>query len=118
MSLRAGRQEQDTVNVPQAVVAFISAISMVVLTIIGVYATTHNVNWTEVDSSHIKAEPTTPPKFGMLHQTLFDTQSDAADLKKDQFGRLNSYGWVDEAKGVAHIPIELAKKRLLEGKGK
>jgi hypothetical protein len=118
MSLRAGRQEQDTINVPQAVVAFISAISMVVLTIIGVYATTHNVNWTEAETSRVKAEPTTPPKFGMLHQTLFEVESDAADVKKEQFGQLNSFGWVDEAKGVAHIPIELAKKRLLEGKGK
>ena len=118
MSLRAGRQEPDTVNVPQAVVAFISAGSLMVLTIIGVYASTHNINWTAEQTSHIANTPTEPPKFGMLHQTLFSGQSDAADLKKDQFGRLESYGWVDEAKGVAHIPIEAAKKKLLEGHAK
>jgi hypothetical protein len=27
---------------------------------------------------------------------------------------LNSYGWVDQQSGVAHIPIEEAKKLMLE----
>jgi hypothetical protein len=33
-------------------------------------------------------------------------------MKKQQDELLSTYGWVDESKGVAHIPIEEAMKRL------
>jgi hypothetical protein len=35
-------------------------------------------------------------------------------LRRQQDELLTSYGWVDEGKGVAHIPIEEAMKRLVE----
>jgi hypothetical protein len=44
---------------------------------------------------------------------------EGVDLRKDlvnQENRLNSYGWVDEKAGVAHIPIEQAMK-LVEQRG-
>lgn len=118
MSLRAGRQEADSVNVPQAVVGLVAAGGLVVATIIGVYATTHNINWTAAGTASIKNEPTTPPKFGMLHQTLFGAHSDHAEVKNEQLQLLETYGWVDEEKGLAHIPIEVAKRRVLEGRAK
>ena len=54
------------------------------------------------------AENSPIPQFGMLHQTLFETVSDAKELNALSSARLNSYGWVDEQKTVAHIPIERA----------
>lgn len=36
------------------------------------------------------------------------------DVRTNEAKMLEGYGWVDEAAGVAHIPIEEAKKKLLE----
>ncbi|MBZ5663469.1 MAG: hypothetical protein LAO30_02595 [Acidobacteriia bacterium] len=38
------------------------------------------------------------------------------DFLMDQENRLNSYGWVDENAGVAHIPIERAMELIVERK--
>lgn len=35
-------------------------------------------------------------------------------LREEEDAKLNSYGWVDEKAGVARIPIDEAKKLLLE----
>lgn len=35
-------------------------------------------------------------------------------IRADEDAKLNSYGWVDEKSGVVHIPIDEAKKLLLE----
>lgn len=37
-------------------------------------------------------------------------------LRTQEDAKLNSYGWVDEKAGLAHIPIDEAKKLLLEGR--
>ena len=39
---------------------------------------------------------------------------DVFDLKSTQRGTLNSYGWVDKASGVVHIPIERAMDITVE----
>ena len=42
---------------------------------------------------------------------------EGVELRKDlinQEDQLNSYGWVDQKAGVAHIPIELAMKLIVE----
>jgi hypothetical protein len=42
---------------------------------------------------------------------------EGVDLRKDLIGQenqLNSYGWVDEKAGVAHIPIERAMELLVQ----
>jgi len=35
------------------------------------------------------------------------------DYKKTQIEFLQSYGWVDEAEGVVHVPVELAMEKVL-----
>ncbi len=35
-------------------------------------------------------------------------------IRRDEDGKLNSYGWVDEKAGIVRIPIEEAKKQLLK----
>lgn len=39
---------------------------------------------------------------------------DVFQLKSEQRGTLNSYGWVDRATGVVHIPIDRAMRLTLE----
>ena len=119
MSLRAGRQEADTINVPQAVVGFVSAITLIIGTFFGVLYYTKNDSTARpgVDLQ-TPLKPGEAPQFGMLHQTMFETVSDARELKKVQAEQLESYGWVDQGKGIAHIPIEKAKQLIVEGKAK
>jgi hypothetical protein len=42
---------------------------------------------------------------------------DVHQLKTEQFGKLNSYGWVDQATGVVHIPIDEAMRIVGERGG-
>ena len=44
-------------------------------------------------------------------------EADMVRMLADQNGALNNYGWVDQQKGVVHIPIEEAKKRFLATPG-
>ncbi|HZS08777.1 MAG TPA: hypothetical protein VFD58_28335 [Blastocatellia bacterium] len=39
---------------------------------------------------------------------------DLQKLRAEEDNRLHGYGWVDEQRGVVHIPIEQAKKLLIE----
>jgi hypothetical protein len=39
--------------------------------------------------------------------------SDLERLQESQRTILNSYGWVDQGKGIVHIPIDEAMKRVL-----
>lgn len=41
-----------------------------------------------------------------------DEHKDLADYKNKEMSRLNSYGWVDKNAGIAHVPIEVAIKRM------
>ena len=43
--------------------------------------------------------------------------SDMEQMLDQQNKVLNNYGWVDQQKGVVHIPIEEAKKRVLQQLG-
>jgi hypothetical protein len=39
---------------------------------------------------------------------------DMVEMRESENQRLNTYGWVDQQHGIAHIPIEEAKKRALQ----
>jgi hypothetical protein len=41
-----------------------------------------------------------------------DPQSDLQKFRAQEEARLNSYGWVDRAKGIVHIPIDEAMKEV------
>ena len=68
-----------------------------------------------------KHDPPAPPIAGFgpdrkapeprLQERPFD---DWRAMHAQQAAQLASYGWVDQAKGVAHIPIEEAMKRLVQ----
>ena len=49
-----------------------------------------------------------------LLQTNRSAHEDIAKLKTAENAELHSFGWVDKAKGVAHIPVEEAMKMTLE----
>ncbi len=58
-------------------------------------------------------------EIGIVDQTPFETTRGAEHYRREQLQRLNSYGWVDPAKGIIHVPIEKAIEQLLaEQQGK
>jgi hypothetical protein len=117
MSLIAGRQEQDSINVPQAVVGIVGAIIMLVATYFGIIrVAVSDYNPGEANTVGVQFKPGTAPQFGMLHQTLFESVSDAKQLKRTVKLEMASYGWVDKEKGTAHIPIQRAMQLVSEGK--
>jgi hypothetical protein len=40
--------------------------------------------------------------------------TDMVEMREAQEKELHSYGWIDKSKGIAHIPIEEAKKLVLQ----
>jgi hypothetical protein len=55
-----------------------------------------------------RALATEPPQ----PQLQTDPQDDLRVFRAREEARLDGYGWVDRSRGVAHIPIEEAMKRL------
>jgi hypothetical protein len=53
------------------------------------------------------------PEIGIVDQVLFSTDTRLAVWRADHAKRLGKYGWVDRAKGVAHIPIEMAMQKVI-----
>lgn len=65
------------------------------------------------------AAQTYPLAAGQSHEPpapRLQTQpfKDVYQLKTEQRGTLNSYGWVDKANGVVHIPVDRAMQLLLQ----
>jgi hypothetical protein len=56
-------------------------------------------------------------EIGIVDQPVFDDFR-ASRFADAQRARLDEYGWVDEAKGVVHVPIRRAMQMELESGGR
>jgi len=54
-------------------------------------------------------------EIGIVDQVPFNGDHRLADWRQERAARLNSYGWVDRAKGIAHVPIERALEAAAGG---
>jgi hypothetical protein len=52
--------------------------------------------------------PVAPDAIGMIGQTLIEHEESGLTLRRAQRIRLESYGWLDGAHELAHIPIDRA----------
>ena len=71
-----------------------------------------------------EANPDGPPplpseagraKIGLVEQRLFEHSNMGAVWREAARRRLESYGWVDRQKGIAHVPIERAMDMIEKG---
>lgn len=59
-------------------------------------------------------------KFALVHPTVAGVMTDQEryDLlskhRADDQKLLNSYGWIDQSKGIVRLPIEVAMQKLIE----
>lgn len=69
------------------------------------------------DTTGLAASPAliTKPEIGIVDQVPFSGDHRLADWRQARSSRLNSYGWVDRAKGIVHVPIERAMDATLAG---
>ena len=63
-----------------------------------------------------RARRSVSPTFGNARspQLMTDELADAADAARTEDKKLHGYGWIDEKAGVARVPIDQAKKLLVE----
>jgi hypothetical protein len=54
-------------------------------------------------------------EIGIVDQIPFASDKRLPRWKAEHAAKLNGYGWVDRAKGVAHIPIERAMEAVAGG---
>ena len=54
-------------------------------------------------------------EIGIVDQVPFLTDHRLEEWRAEHQGRLENYGWVDRAKGIAHIPIETAMDQVAAG---
>jgi hypothetical protein len=55
-----------------------------------------------------------PRSIEGIYQTLIERDETTATLRRDDQRRLTSYGWVDQSRGVVHIPIARAMQLVAE----
>jgi len=69
----------------------------------------------EISSRQAPHTPTEigKPEIGIVDQVPFDIDRRLDAWRADHKQRLESYGWVDRKKGIAHIPIEAAMDRVV-----
>jgi hypothetical protein len=52
-------------------------------------------------------------EIGIVDQVLFSSDNRIEIWRAEHKKRLESYGWIDKAKGVAHIPIDQAMAKVV-----
>jgi hypothetical protein len=53
------------------------------------------------------------PEIGIVDQVPFEIDHRIEDWRAAYAKRLSSYGWIDRAQGITHIPIEKAMERVV-----
>ena len=53
-------------------------------------------------------------EIGIVDQVPFEQQNEPAELRAAKLRRLGSYGYVDKARGVVHVPIERGYEMAIE----
>lgn len=54
------------------------------------------------------------PEIGIVDQVPFDVSRGLENYRRDRYGLLESWGWVDRKRGVIHIPIDQAMDDIVE----
>lgn len=116
------RYQHDDVNV-WPIVAFGGAMIGFAVVALGVtlllyrsFAASEDARQTSLPDIVVKERLQLPADIRRLPPPVLQTNEplDMDSLRKTEEARLHSYGWVDAKKGVVHMPIGEAMKRLIE----
>jgi len=108
--------EQDVV--PSRQIVLVGVAALVLFTIgsiaagLGMKAMQRTVN---PDGAHAAPTEAGKAKIGMVEQRLFEYSNMGVAWRERQHRRLDTFGWVDKDKGIAHIPIDQAMEQVEKG---
>jgi hypothetical protein len=113
-----GHQSEDEVDYTKVIL--VGVISLVIFALSTVWAA-----WLLRDETNRVTEATgaagpeaalrAPEEIGIIDQVPFAVDRRLQNWRKEHDHKLNSYGWVDRAKGIAHIPITRAMDAISAG---
>jgi hypothetical protein len=107
------RSEEDRISTPMIVIVGVA--SLVVFFLAGLAAS----SYLQVRQGERGPLPIPPEvgrsKIGVVEQQLFELSVRGERDRAARLEKLRSYGWVDRAGGVAHIPIERAMDLVAKG---
>jgi hypothetical protein len=75
----------------------------------------HERDAVEAKKGKPKAVDVTMKEVGIVDQVPFQSDTRLPRWQAERRAYLGSYGWVDRAKGVVHIPIEQAMDQVVAG---
>jgi hypothetical protein len=109
----AVRSEEDRISTGKIV--WVGVASLVVFFLAGLAA----ASWLQVRQGERGPLPVPPEagrsKIGMVEQQLFDLSVRGERDRAARRERLGSWGWVDRAAGIAHVPIGEAMDLVAKG---
>lgn len=112
-----GHQAEDEIDYTKVIV--VGVVSLVIFALATVWAAVilrHQTAHVE-EATGAANRPTEigRDEIGIVDQTPFLVDHRLAGFKAEKSKQLNGYGWIDRAKGVAHIPIEKAMDAVASG---
>ncbi|MFN7133281.1 MAG: hypothetical protein ACK4N5_14480 [Myxococcales bacterium] len=112
-------QAEDRIN--YGVISAVAIVSLVIFAIGVVWADRIMVATADRIGEPLESRPVPKeigrPEIGIVDQQLFNHDMRAEHMRAQKLEQLRSYGWVDRARGVAHVPVEQAMQRLVQQGG-
>lgn len=113
-----GKTSEDEINYGKIIgVAVVSLIIFALSTVWAAIILRKEAGKVEDPRGVAEARPTEigRQEIGIVDQIPFDSDRRLSIWKAERTARLNGYGWVDRAKGIAHVPIERAMDAVATG---
>lgn len=105
--------EEDGTNIRGVILFGILLVAALLLTIVVVIATNQVFNRTR-EANVLPAQPLLEHPLPPAPRLEIDDAVHLAQVEAGWAKELNSYGWINRAQGVVHIPIDEAMKLTLE----
>jgi hypothetical protein len=111
-----GQQSEDHIDFAKVITVGVVSLVLFALGVVWSSKILHHETRRAETSTGLAGQPTFgKAEIGIVDQVPFSGDHRLADWREERAARLNSYGWIDRAKGVAHIPIERAMEAATAG---
>jgi hypothetical protein len=111
-----GSQSEDHIDFGKVIAVGVTSLIVFALGIWWAAGILHHETKRAEDSTGLAHQPLLgKPEIGIVDQVPFNGDHRLADWRQERTARLNSYGWIDRAKGIAHVPIERAMEAAAGG---
>ena len=100
----------------RTILAFTAALALVIAAAAGLMYGLFVVLEKHAESRDPQVSPLAPPPNQTPRgtQLLTDERGNLRNFRQEESGKLAGYGWMNQTGGIAHVPIDLAKKLVVE----